>query len=185
MKWHCKIRCIYMLTSNPSIKRDALKRTPLCQTLATSRSLFMPIEVLSALIGLGGALVGAIIQWLVARSTIRAETERLHRQLANEFRLQQFSEWQTEFRSVMSELLALTDPEAHPSPPKERIVPLVLKAQLMLNLKMPSHAKVNGLINSLALTINGWHGSQDVSSLLRTHGELLEASRETLFLPGR
>lgn len=145
----------------------------------------MPVEVLAALIGLGGALVGAIIQWLVARSTIRAETERLHRHLANEFRLQQFSEWQTEFRSVMSELLAVTDPEVYSSPPKERIVPLVLKAQLMLNLQVASHAKVNGLINDLALTVNGWHGKQDVSALLRTHGKLLDASREILFLPGK
>ena len=112
----------------------------------------MPIEVLSALIGLGGALVGAIVQWLVARSTIRAETERLHRQLSNEFRLQQFSEWQTEFRSIMAELLALTDPEAQPSLPKERIVPLVLKAQLMLNIQVPSHAKVNGLIGDVGYT---------------------------------
>lgn len=145
----------------------------------------MSVEVLSALIGLGGALVGATVQWFVARSTIRAETERLHRQLSSEFRLQQFSEWQTEFRSVMSELLAVTDPEAQQSLPKERIVPLVLRAQLMLNPNVPSHAKVNGLINALALAVNGWHGPQDISSILRTHGELLDASRETLFLPGK
>lgn len=145
----------------------------------------MPIEALSALIGLGGALVGAIVQWLVASSTIRAETERLHRQLSREFRLQQFSEWQAEFRSVISELLALTDPEVQKTLPKERIVPLVLKAQLMLNLQVPSHEKVNGLINAIALAVNGWHGPQDMSSILRIHGELLDAARETLFLPGK
>lgn len=145
----------------------------------------MPIEILSALIGLGGALVGGIVQWFVARSTIRAETERLHRQLSSEFRLQQFSVWQAEFRSVISELLALTDPEVQKTFRKERIVPLVLKAQLMLNLQVPSHAKVNRLINAIALAENGWHGSQDMSSILRTHGELLDAAREALFLPGK
>lgn len=145
----------------------------------------MANEVLAALIGLGGAFVGAIIQWFVARSTIRAETERLHRQLSAEFRLQQLSEWQTEFRSVMSELLTVTDPETKGSLPKERIVQLVLKAQLMLNPNLPAHAKVNGLINALALAVNGWHGPQDLSAILRTHGELLDASRETLFLPGK
>lgn len=145
----------------------------------------MPIEILAALLGLGGAVVGAIVQWLVARSTIRAETERLHRQLSDEFRLQQFSEWQAEFRSVMSELLALTDPEVNKPFLKERIVPAVLKAQLMLNLEVPSHAKVNGLINALALSVNGWRGSQDMSSILSTHGELLDAARDVLFLPGK
>lgn len=145
----------------------------------------MSAEILSALIGLGGALIGATIQWFVARSTIRSETERLHRQLSTEFRLQQFSEWQTEFRSVISELLAVTDPEAQNSLPKERIVQLVLKAQLMLNPNLPAHAKVNGLVNALALSTTGWHGPQDLSSILRIHSELLEASRETLFLPGK
>lgn len=144
----------------------------------------MTNEILSALIGLGGAFVGATIQWFVARSTIRAETERLHSQLSREFRLEQFSEWQAEFRSVISDLLALTDPEVQQPPAKERIIPVVLKAQLMLNLKVPSHAKVNGLINKLALEVNGWHDSQDLASILRTHSELLDAARETLFLPG-
>lgn len=145
----------------------------------------MPNEILTALIGLGGAFVGATIQWFVARSTIRAETERLHRQLSTEFRLEQFSEWQTEFRSVMSELLTVSDPEVNKSPPKDRVVQLVLKAQLMLNPNLPSHTKVNGLINKLALAVNGWHGPQDVTSILRTHSELLDATRETLFLPGK
>jgi len=102
-----------------------------------------------------------------------------------EFRLQQLSEWQTEFRSVMSELLAVTDPEAQDSPPKERIIQLVLKAQLMLNPSLPAHTKVNNLVNALALAVNGWHGPQDISSILHIHAALLEASRETIFLPGK
>jgi len=145
----------------------------------------MPVETLSALIGLGGALIGATIQWLVVRSTIRAETERLHRQLSTEFRLQQFSEWQSEFRAVMSELLVATDPEAQRAPKKERIVQFVLKIQFMLNPRLPSHARVNGLVNALALASTGWQGPQDAAAILRVHGELLEASRETLFLPGK
>ncbi|MCC9596985.1 MULTISPECIES: hypothetical protein [unclassified Rubrivivax] len=145
----------------------------------------MPTEVLSALIGFGGALAGATIQWLVARSTIRAETERLLRQLGNEFRLQQYSKWQADFRATISELLAITDPEAQTPPQKGQITSLVLKAQLMLNPKLPAHAKVNALINTLALATNGWHGPQEVSSILRIHGELLDAARETLFLPGQ
>ena len=145
----------------------------------------MPTEILAALIGLGGAFVGAIVQWFVARSTIRSETERLHRQLSAEFRLQQFSQWQNQFQTAMSELLAATDPEAGKPFQKERIVPLVLKVQLMLNPHLASHAQVNNLVNNLALTVNGWHGPQDLSSLLEIHGALLEAARQTLYLPGK
>lgn len=141
-------------------------------------------EVLAALIGVGGVLLGGTAQWIVARATIRSETERLHRQLSTEFRLQQFSEWQSEFRGVISELLALTDPEVQPELRKDRTIPLILKAQLMLNPLVRSHARVNGLINQLALVVNGWHGPQDAATILRIHGELLDASRETLFLPG-
>jgi hypothetical protein len=144
----------------------------------------MANEILVAIIGLGGVLLGGTVQWIVARSTIRSETERLHRQLSTEFRLQQFSEWQAEFRSVISELLGVTDPEVQREFRKDRVIPLILKAQLMLNPQLPAHARVNGLINQLALAVNGWHGTQDAATVLRIHGELLDASRNTLFLPG-
>lgn len=144
----------------------------------------MANEVLVAIIGLGGVFLGGTVQWLVARSTIRSETERLHRQLSTEFRLQQFSEWQAEFRGAISELLAVTDPEAQHEFGKDRAIPLILKAQLMLNPRLPAHARVNGLINQLALAVNGWHGPQDAATVLRIHGELLDAARDTLFLPG-
>jgi hypothetical protein len=145
----------------------------------------MPIEVLAALIGLSGATVGAIVQWLVARGAIRSENDRLHRQLREEFHLQQFSAWQSEFQSVMSERLAATDPEANKQLQKERIIPLVLKAQLMLNPHLALHAKVNDLVNKLALAVNGWHGPKDIRAVLAAHGALLDAARETLYLPGK
>jgi hypothetical protein len=145
----------------------------------------MPVEVLAALIGLGGASVAAIVQWLVARGVIRSENERLHRQLRDEFQLQQFTAWQSEFQSVMAELLAATDPEANKELQKERIIPLVLKAQLMLNPHFAPHAKVNDLVNKLALAVTGWQGSQDLRAVLAIHGALLDATRETLYVPGK
>lgn len=146
----------------------------------------MPVEVIVALIGLGGVLVGGIAQWWVAQKTIRAEAERLHGQLSKEFQLQQFSEWQTRFQSLMGELLAATDPESTDGQfAKERIVPLVLQLQLMLNPTLASHAKVNQLINQLALSVCGWHGSPDMRATLTIHAALLDAAKETLYLPGK
>ena len=144
----------------------------------------MPIEVLVALIGLGGAFVGGTVQWFVARSTIRAETERLHRQLSTEFRLAQLSEWQSRFQLVMADLLVATDPEAGPIS-QGAVVPLVLRAQLMLNPELPAHARTNGLINQLALATGGWHGKPDARSILTIHAALLDAAKATLYLPGK
>lgn len=136
-----------------------------------------------ALIGLCGVLLAGLVQWLVARLTIRNEAERLRNQLSAEFNYQQLSEWQTQFRQVMSELLAATDPEIRPIPDKHTIVPLVLRAQLMLNPELPSHVLTNSLINHLALSVCGWHGEPDSAAILRLHSELLDASRETMFRP--
>ena len=144
----------------------------------------MAVEIIVAMIGVGGVVLGGAAQWLVARATIRAETERLHRQLSGEFKLQQYSEWQRRFQDVMADLLAATDPEAG-ALEQSTIVPLVLRAQLMLNPELPSHAKTNGLINRLALATGGWHGEQDTQSILTIHAALLDAAKATLYLPGK
>lgn len=144
----------------------------------------MAVEIVVAVIGVGGVVLGGAAQWLVARATIRAETERLHRQLSGEFKLQQYSEWQRRFQEVMADLLAATDPEAGELK-QSTIIPLVLRAQLMLNPELPSHAKTNGLINRLALATGGWHGEQDSQSILTIHAALLDAATATLYLPGK
>ena len=141
------------------------------------------VETQSALIGLGGVLIGGALQWIVARSTIRSETERLHRQLSTEFQLSQFSEWQTEFRTVISEILAATDPEVKTQNIKITLIPLIHRAQLMLNPRLRSHAQVNALINEMALQVTSWNEPYDLATALRLHNQLLEASREILFLP--
>lgn len=143
-----------------------------------------PVEILAALVGVGGVCIGAIVQWLVARNALRAETQRLYAQLREEFHLQQFSAWQSQFQSVISDLLAATDPEANERLEKQRIIPLVLKAQLMLNPQLPPHAKVNDLVNKLALAVHDWHEDQDPRSVLTVHAALLDAARDSLYRPG-
>lgn len=139
----------------------------------------------AALIGLGGVALGSLGQWLISRSVVRAEMERLHRQLSEEFRFQQYSEWQSKFFAVVAELLAATDIEASSPFEKKKIVPLAIRAQLLLNPSVPSHAKVNGLINRLALAVNGWQKEASEGEILSLHAELLDAAREAVYLPGR
>jgi hypothetical protein len=81
-------------------------------------------------------------------------------------------------------LLVVTDPEAG-AISQSAIVPLVIRAQLMLNPELPSHARANRLINQLALATGGWHGEPDAQSILSIHAALLDAAKTTLYLPGK
>lgn len=110
---------------------------------------------IGALIGLIGIVVAGLVQWVIARFTVRKEAERLYEQLTAEFDFQQQSAWASQFRQIMGDLLAVTDPEGS-TMEKRQIVPLILKAQLMLDLRLPAHRVVNSLINQLELKINGW-----------------------------
>ena len=103
----------------------------------------------------GVAAIGALVQWLVTRTVIRSEHERLRIQLQSEFHLRQFEQWQSRLQEIIADLLKETDPEVSQGLDRDRIVPLILRAQLMLNLKEPNHRNVNDLINQLGLAVNG------------------------------
>ena len=139
-------------------------------------------EIAGALIALSGVGVATIAQWFITRWTFRAESDRQRQQQHTEFQRQQFAEWQSKFRDAVAALLAATDPELRAHFDKSKVVPLVLKVQLMLNPRMPAHAQVNSVVNQLALAVNGWE-EHDASSMLRLHGGLLEAARDAMFIP--
>jgi len=144
----------------------------------------MSDEIAAAFIALVGVAGAGVIQWLVTRHTVRAESERLRQQLFAEFHRAQFTEWQSKFRETVADLLAATDPELNSRFEKAKVVPLVLRAQLMLNPKLPAHARVNSVVNQLALAVNGWE-QRGASELLGLHSELLEASRDAMYLPAK
>lgn len=143
--------------------------------------------VIAALITVGGmvgvATLGGIVQWLVTRTVTRSEHERLRLQLKSESRLRQFEEWRVRLQETIVELLKETDPEVNPQVNRERVVPLILRAQVMLNVSQPAHRKLNGFITELGLAVNGWQGNRDVAGILRTHSAVLQATRELLALP--
>lgn len=144
--------------------------------------------VIASYITVGGmfgvAAITAIAQWMVTKAVIHSEHKKLQNQMQSEFRLQQFSSWQEEFLNTISNLLANTDPEVNPTPPREKVVPLIQKAQLLLNLELEPHRKVNALINELGLAVNHWQ-LRAPSEVLGIQGRLLEAAREAIYLPGR
>ena len=144
----------------------------------------MSAEIAAALIALAGVAVIAVVQWVATRATVRAEAERLHYQLRADFHREHFAEWQSKFHDAIVDLLAATDPEINPQAEKAKVIPLVLRAQLMLNPQLPTHARVNSVINRLALVVNDWEAATP-SGLLGLHSELLEASRNAMYLPGK
>lgn len=129
------------------------------------------------------ATLTTITQWIVTKRLITSEHNKISIQINSEFKLRQFENWQSDFKEAISLLLAATDPEIRNPFNKSEIVPLVHKIQLMLNLNHPGHRKVNELLNSLTLSINGWHQRVDEALILRTHGQLLDACKEILYLP--
>jgi len=141
---------------------------------------------ITAYITIGGmfgvAAITAFTQWIVTKSIIRSEHERLHTQLRSDFKLNQFAKWQEEFLDVISALLAQTDPEVYPTPEREKVVPLIQKAQLLLNLDIQTHRNINALVNELGLAVNKWE-TRGLSEILGIHGRLLEAAREAICLP--
>jgi len=143
--------------------------------------------VLAAMVTVGGmlgvAIVGAMIQWIVTRTVTRSEHERIRIQLQSESRLRRTEQWHVRFQETIADLLKETDPEVNPEQSSEKVVPLILRAQLMLSPKEPAHSRLLALITELGLVVNGWHGTRDVGAILRIHGELLDAAREILALP--
>ena len=143
--------------------------------------------IIAAALTVGGmiavVLLTSISQWIVTKRIILSEHNRLSIQINSEFKLKQFEIWQKDFKEIVSLLLTATDPEIRNPFNRNEIVPLVLKVQLMLNLDNPSHKKVNGLVNNLALAVTGWEYGHDASSILNIHGHLLDASKAILYVP--
>lgn len=134
---------------------------------------------------LGVASITSVIQWSMTKRIIHSERTKLFEQLNSEFRLKQFEYWQNEFRESISLLLSATDPEMSLSFDKKKIIPLIHKTQLILDYSNPSHKKVIGLINQLALAVNGWEEGHNAASILSIHGTLADAAKGVLYIPSK
>ena len=143
----------------------------------------MSSELFIALIALLGTFISQITLWFVTKSTINAATDRLHSQISREYELKQFSNWQSDLRESVSELLIVTDPEGQESISQHLVAKFTHKTQLLLNQNIANHASVNQLVNQLALQVNGWYEGASHSEILRTHAELIDASKKILYLP--
>ena len=132
---------------------------------------------------IGVGILTAVIQWVVTRRMLQDEYRRLRLQLKSEFESRQYELWQERFIDARVKLLEATDPETNKTFDSSITVPLIHKAQLILDLRNPIHRQVNELITKLGMAVNGWEPGHNFSSISKLHGILLEKSREIVAKP--
>ncbi len=133
---------------------------------------------------LGVALITSILQWKITKKIIHSEYLKLETQQNKEFKINQFSIWQKEMIDIISNLIAYTDPDIYPIFKIEKILPLLLKAQLILNTNENNHKKVNGLLNQLGKAVNRNPEEYDHNEIFRIRGEIIDSTKEIIYLPG-
>ena len=127
------------------------------------------------------ALISGIIQYKVTKTIIRSEDDKMKLQLNAESKFRQYESWKIRFQEVSSELLKELDPELNKHiDNEEKLVALIHKTQIMLNLEIESHCNVNNLINKLGLEINGKTNYHELTDLLILHGLLVDAIRNII-----
>jgi len=132
---------------------------------------------------LGVAMLGAFSQWLITKKVINEEHKRLAMQLKSEFQTKRHEKWETNILEAITNLLTATDPEINSEIIPAEVTKCVNRVQLLLNHNKPLQREVNNLVNQLALAVNGWHGNQDMASILTIHGQLLDASKKLIYQP--
>lgn len=131
---------------------------------------------------IGVAILTSITQLIITKKVIFSEHERIKLQLDSEFKLRQHENWQTRFQNIASALLTELDPELNKNIDNERqSVEQIHKIQMMLNLKIPSHLKLNTQIQELGLAINNKKNIYTHSALLQLHGDIVDSIREIIF----
>ena len=110
-------------------------------------------EPLAALIGAGAALLGVlgagVVQLATTKLLIRSERQKLHAEAAiraTEVRMGHLLE-------VLSEMLALTDTEAHARFEYARLLVLIARAQLLIDRRVPLEKELNGALNHLLFSV--------------------------------
>lgn len=142
-------------------------------------------SVWAAVITVGGMVLVTAFNLLGTMWTTRQETTRLRRHLLDDWRLQQYRQWEKELKDCLADLIAAVDPEA-PVPDQASIVRLVHRIQLLLDESDGTQATLNSAVNHLALTVAGWTSEKpDLSSLLALQNEVIVSGKAVLFNPAR
>ena len=129
----------------------------------------MDANITIAIISASGVLAGMIAQQMLGSAAASREERRQRR-----------IDVRNRFEECVVRLLEETDPYVHPVPSVPEITRNIIRLQLYLNLADKDHKKLNGHLNSLAISITGYSDSHDKKLLLQNHAAVLDAAIESL-----
>lgn len=131
---------------------------------------------------IGVAILTSVTQFIITKRVIVSEHERIRLQLDSEFKLKQHENWQIRFQNVASELLTELDPELNKDLNNERkSVEQIHKIQMMLNLEISSHYKLNSQVQELGLALNKKTNKHTHGELLQLHSDIVDSIRAIIF----
>jgi hypothetical protein len=139
--------------------------------------------VAAALITVGGmvsvAIITVFIQWLVTRTVIKNDMLKVMNQLSVTNKYQRNAEWRQAFLNATTEFLSVTDPDVCPTPKPSEFTPLILRIQLLLDMRNPAHNTLNELVNKLGICLSN-RKTCDSVDVYKIHGAILETARDIL-----
>ena len=117
----------------------------------------MSETVAAAIISVSGAVLVAIVsiitQLFITKAVIRAERDKLLTQLHGEESSRAREKRRDRIIDAISELLAKSDPQISPGVDYGRVVSLIHRVQLLLNLDRPNEAALNTALNQIGIQL--------------------------------
>lgn len=151
----------------------------------------MSDTVVAALIGVGGAVLvaisGVITQFLITKKVIEAERNRVIAQSHTEDLLRHQAKRHDQILDSLSELLMVSDPMTAALNAR-RASNLIIRLQLLLDLKIPVERELNGELNQLGLILNDYVSLRAPTELerrdvLRVHSRVVDIASALLKQP--
>ena len=149
--------------------------------------------VLASLIGVGGAVLVSVVSVLAqvytTKHVIASERDKILRQLQGEDQLRMRERWVDRFLDAMSELLKTSDPQSNSGVDYGKTVNLILRIQLLLDAKTPTHIKLCGALNALGIQLQQYAVVEtrhiddkisETSNLLKAQDLVLECAKTVL-----
>lgn len=145
----------------------------------TNKDIFFDPTVVSAIITITGMIFVSLITIYSQKTTTEKVIDANMNIVNSEFYIRQKENWLSKFLDTSSDLLFYLDPEhiKNNSVDKDKNLQLIHRMQILLNLNIKEHKKVNNILINLALKING-ETSYMYEELLTLHGSLSDSIRE-------
>lgn len=146
----------------------------------------MTDPVLSALIGVGGAVVVAvtsmITQMRTTRTVIRAEHAKIRDQHTLEHGARRRERFEERVHDNVAELVAISEPDGVGLLKHDKAAIVIQRLQLLIDRDRPAQAELNGAINALGMAIDDYRNTQGATAraLDAIRGTVIDLARPAL-----